>query len=195
MLLGLLVAAPVGPLALVLISRTLRLGAAAGLASGLGCATADAACAAVAAFGISLASGFLAAHAFWLQLGGGVLLLALGIHNVLRAPSFTESARRDLGAAHLWSAFASCAALTIANPMTLLAFSAIMAGMTAAAIDTGAPALLIAGVFIGSMLWWMFLVAAARHLRAKLSPRLLGWCNRGAGAVLTACGAGMLIAI
>lgn len=194
-LLGLVVAAPVGPLAVLLISRTLRLGSAAGLASGLGCATADAICAGLAAFGISLAAGFLQTHAFWLQLGGGILLLALGLHNILQKSPMVAAARQDLGASHLWTSFASCALLTIANPMTLLAFSAILAGMTAAAVEIGAPGMLITGVFIGSMLWWLFLVAIARGLRSRLSPRLLLGFGRAAGVVLTCCGVGMLVSL
>ena len=85
----------------------------------------------------------------------------------------------------LTSAFVSTLSLTLANPPTILAFTAIFAGAgLAAGTDYRGAAVLVAGVFLGSAAWWLILIGAAHALRARLSPRLLRAINVLSGAVI-----------
>ena len=124
-ILGFAIAAPVGPIGLLCIQRTLNQGQLVGLASGLGAATADAFYGAVAAFGLTLVSGFLIEQQFWLALVGGLFLCYLGVRTLLSAPAERAAAGE---AKSIGAAYASTFLLTITNPMTILAFAAIFAG-------------------------------------------------------------------
>ncbi len=129
LLLGLLIAAPVGPIGVLCIRRTLASGALVGTLSGLGAATADALYGAVAAFGLTAVSRALVAGQTWMALVGGAFLLWLGVQTLLGAGKPREEARPALQGEGLASAFASTLALTLTNPMTILSFGAVFAGM------------------------------------------------------------------
>ncbi|HMI37760.1 MAG TPA: LysE family transporter, partial [Steroidobacteraceae bacterium] len=119
MAVGLAIAAPVGPIGLLCIRRTLTDGQRYGLASGLGAATADACYGVIAGFGLAFVAGFLVAQQFWLTLGGGVFLCYLGVRTALARPA-SRAAGADPGTLH--SAFFSTLLLTLANPMTIMSF-------------------------------------------------------------------------
>ncbi|MFM8992387.1 MAG: LysE family transporter [Alphaproteobacteria bacterium] len=164
---GLAVAAPVGPVGLLCVRRTLSGGAAIGFASGLGAATADAAYAAMAALGTGAAIRFLDEHATAIGVAGGALLVALAASG-LRRPA-AEHAAPAADARGLASAFGSVLVLTLANPATILSFVAIFAGIGAAAAT--APMSLAIGVFSGSAAWWLFLALATAMLGRGIGAR------------------------
>jgi len=170
---GFVLAAIVGPMWVLCLRRTLEQGSAAGLASGLGIAAADGIYGAIAAFGLTAISGFLLAHAFWIGLAGVAFLVWIGIKALIAAPPDLAREPNGLPARSLTSAFASTLSLTLANPPTILAFTAIFAG-----------AGLVAGVFLGSATWWLVLIGVAQALRPRLSPRLLRAINVLSGAVI-----------
>lgn len=186
-LLGFAIAAPVGPIGLLCIQRTLNQGQLVGLASGLGAATADAFYGAVAAFGLTLVSGFLIEQQFWLALVGGLFLCYLGVRTFLASPAQRAAASevKSIG-----GAYASTFLLTITNPMTILAFVAIFAGagLAASGGDAGAAAWMVAGVFLGSASWWLLLSGGVALLRTRISATVLLWVNRAAGAILVLFG-------
>ncbi len=188
LLVGLSIAAPVGPIGVLCIRRTLADGRAIGLATGLGAAAADGVYGAVAGFGITAVADVLVGQQRWLQLGGGVFLLYLGVRAMLAQPPAAaggERSRRDrLGA------FTSTFALTLANPATILSFVAIFAGLGVGAGggDYGSAVTFVAGVVIGSALWWLLLTTAVARLGRRVGPRALRWINRVSGAVLAAFG-------
>lgn len=189
-LLGFAIAAPVGPIGLLCIQRTLAQGRRYGLASGLGAATADALYGSVAAFGLTLASSFLLAQRPWLALAGGLFLCYLGVRTFLAAGPGQAAAARS---GNLGGAYLSTFALTLTNPMTILAFVAIFSGLgLAAQSDYGAAGLTVVGVFLGSAAWWLLLSGAVGLLQGWLGPGLLGWVNRLAGVVITVFGAAAL---
>ena len=161
---GLSVAAPVGPIGLLCIQRTLNGGMRFGFVSGLGAATADAAYGAVAGFGLSAVSTFLVDQAGWARLIGGVFLLYLAARIVLVTPAHDKSGR-DGGS--MASAFTSVFALTLTNPTTILSFAAIFAGL--GLVETGGDyrlaAILVFGVFLGSAAWWLCLVCTLVTVR------------------------------
>jgi threonine/homoserine/homoserine lactone efflux protein len=187
LIIGFSIAAPVGPIGILCIRRTLAEGRAAGFLSGLGAATADALYGCVAGFGLTVISGFLVDQRFYIQLIGGIFLLALGIKTLRSAPAERAAAASGTGLA---ASYASTLLLTLANPMTILSFAAIFAALGVA--DTGgnlsAAALLVIGVFIGSAAWWLLLSGGVGLVREKLSSGVLRWTNRLSGAILVAFG-------
>lgn len=188
---GFAIAAPVGPIGILCIRRSLAEGRAAGFVSGLGAATADALYGVVAAFGLTLVSGFLIGQQVWLRLVGGVFLVYLGAKTYRARPADRPAAVAGRG---LLAAYGSTLFLTLTNPMTIFAFAAIFAGVGLALTSGGyaSAAALVAGVFFGSALWWLILSSAASALRAHMSTAVLQWVNRIAGAVITTFGLAVL---
>lgn len=193
---GLALAAPVGPMAILCIRRTLRDGPLFGIVSGLGIASADAAYGAVAAFGISAVASVLLDLEMVLRLVGGLFLLALGARILLKAPVPAEESPGNSGS-HFAGAYVSCFILTITNPTTILTFVAIFAGLglVSRGGDYAAAISLVAGVFIGSMLWWLALCGSVSLLRRRMGPAVMAWINRISGMVIAAFGIGILAAL
>ncbi len=190
--LGLSIAAPVGPIGVLCIRRTLAYGRAVGFVSGLGAATADTTYGAVAGFGLTAVTHLLTGAAFWLHLGGGVFLLWLGVTTFRAAPA--EDAAGAL-ARGLLASYLSTFALTLANPTTIFSFIAIFAGIGVATTNAASTALVVAGVFGGSALWWFLLSGATTLLRGKMTPARLAIVNKFSGAVIGAFGALALLSV
>jgi threonine/homoserine/homoserine lactone efflux protein len=188
---GFSIAAPVGPIGVLCIRRTLSDGRAAGLACGLGAAVADAAYGCIAAFGLTLISDFFVGQRYWLQLGGGIFLCWLGIRTFVAAPSERAA---QVGGRGLAAAFASTFVLTLTNPMTILSFAAVFAalGLGNASGRYGDAVVLVGGVFLGSAAWWLLLSAGVGLLGRRLDGGGLRWVNRVSGAVITGFGIGAL---
>ncbi len=186
LLIGLSIAAPVGPIGVLCIRRTLAEGRVAGLASGLGAATADMLFGCVAGFGLPFISNALLAQRFWFQLIGGLFLCYLGVKTLLSRPAgISATAQQGKG---LLGAYASTLFLTATNPLTIFAFAAIYAGLGAATGDYGAALTLVAGVFTGSALWWLLLSGGVSLFRTKFDARSLLWVNRVSGVVIVGFG-------
>jgi threonine/homoserine/homoserine lactone efflux protein len=181
LLLGFSIAAVVGPIALLCLRRSLTSGFGLGFVSGLGAATADATYAAVASFGVSVLSSALVEQRVWLRLVGGALLLSLGLRTLQAQPAEKAAEARGSGL-RLAGAYSSTLALTLSNPMTILSFAAIFAGIGTGSFD------LVIGVFIGSGAWWLVLTGAASRLRTNFTPRRLRLVNLGSGALIVAFG-------
>lgn len=184
MLLGLLIAAPVGPIGVLCIARSLRSGWSVGFFSGLGAATADACYAGVAAFGLAAITKTLTALSAPLHWGGAAFLLLLGVQTIRRAAVPPASGERN---PPLLGAYLSTVALTIVNPATILTFLAIFAAtLRTQVLSAGDAAVLVLGVFAGSALWWLLLASVAAHLRTRLSAAILARVNVFSGIVLGA---------
>jgi threonine/homoserine/homoserine lactone efflux protein len=194
LLIGFSIAAPVGPIGVLCIRRTLAHGRAAGLASGLGAASADAVYGCIAAFGLTFISGLLISQQSWLKLLGGAFLCYLGIRTLLAQPAERAAAAGGLGLA---GAYTSTFFLTLTNPTTILSFVAVFAGLGLASMggDYAAAAMLVLGVFAGSALWWLLLSGGVGLFRARFDTRVMRWVNRISGAVITAFGLLALISL
>ena len=187
LLIGFSIAAPVGPIGVLCIRRTLTDGRAAGLVSGLGAATADALYGCIAGFGLTLISNFLVSQQLWLRLVGGLFLCYLGIKTLLSKPAEQAAVAKGSG---LLGAYASTFFLTVTNPMTIISFAAIFAGLGLAS-STGsyaAAGMLVAGVFLGSALWWLLLSGGVGLLRDRFNTAGLLWVNRISGVIITGFG-------
>ncbi len=185
-ILGLTIAAAVGPITLLVIRRTLGSGWRIGMASGLGVATADACYGAIAAFGISALSDLLVSLARPLGFIGGTMLLAVGVRTVRGAhipPAATPTTMRGITSAYL-----SILGLTLTNPLTILLYGALVVSVGVPATSTGAASLWI-GLGLGSAVWFLILVSAVSALRTRVSPRLLRWVTVVSGVVIAGFGA------
>jgi threonine/homoserine/homoserine lactone efflux protein len=165
---GLAIAAPVGPIGLLVIQRTLRDGMAVGLATGLGAACADATYGAVGAFGVTVLISALQSARVPLALLGGVFLLWLAWRSWWAAP--VKAGAQISSAPRLWSSFAATFLLTLSNPATILSFIAIFGAMAGPGV-LRSPWLMVAGVFLGSALWWLLLCALVSALRSRFDAR------------------------
>jgi threonine/homoserine/homoserine lactone efflux protein len=188
LIIGFSIAAPVGPIGILCIRRTLAEGRASGFFSGMGAATADALYGCVAGFGLTVISAFLIEQRFWLQVIGGVFLCYLGART-LRSQPATDAA--PAGGNGLLASYVSTFFLTITNPMTILSFAAIFAGLGVVATggDLATACWLVLGVFLGSAVWWLFLSMGVSLLREKVGSATLRWVNLLAGVILLSFGA------
>lgn len=191
MVIGLSIAAPVGPIGLLCIQRTLAKGRASGLASGLGAASADALYGAIAGFGITSVSGFLVTQQLWIRLLGGLFLILLGVRVFLRVP---PSRAEVTGGLNLGRDYASTLGLTLSNPLTIVSFAAVFVGLglVGSSGDFASATSLVLGVFAGSALWWVILSTTVGAIKGRLRPLHLRWINRLSGAMIVCYG---LIAI
>lgn len=198
--LGFAIAAPVGPIGVLCIRRTLADGRLVGLVTGLGAATADACYGAVAAFGVTAVSSVLVGQRLWIHLIGALFLTWLGLRTLLAPPPTTQTAplspaptvhtRRSL-----LSAWVSTLGLTLTNPTTILSFAAIFAGLGLGGVGSVAAGLTVAGVFLGSALWWLILSGGVSLLRVRFDAPAMRAVNIGSGLALLGFAAFALVSL
>jgi threonine/homoserine/homoserine lactone efflux protein len=188
---GFVVAAPMGPVAVMCVRKTMARSVFAGCAIGAGAALADTVFAVVAAFGIGYVADLLLANAFWFRLAGGLILLVLAAKTLLTRPAEPERP----GTEGLLGDFLAAMAVTGTNPITLVAFGVVFTalGLFAAGQALFWAGALVAGVFCGAMLWWGLLTAVAGLLRPAVGLHGLRWINRVSAAVIAASGLVVLI--
>ena len=186
LLIGFSIAAPVGPIGVLCIRRSLADGARIGLLTGLGAASADAFYGAIAAFGLTAVSNLLMNHRFLLGLIGGVFLCYLGVRAFFAGVAEGGQAPPRVSAL---TAYGSTFVLTLANPMTILSFAAVFVGFgLGSAKDYNAAGMMVAGVFVGSALWWLLLSSVVSLIRSRMTAASLQWVNRGSGVIIVAFG-------
>jgi len=187
-LLGFAIAAPVGPIGVLCIRRTLSDGRLVGFLSGLGAASADMLYGAVAAFGLTAIQSLLVAQQSWLQLVGGLFLLYLGLRTFFTRPA--DHATDEGPTQGRLSAFLTSLGLTLTNPATILSFTIIFAGFRLGSASGSflAAALLVLGVFLGSASWWLVLSASVGFFRQRFNSSWMLWVNRIAGVIILGFG-------
>lgn len=183
LVLGFSIAAPVGPVGVLCIRRSMARGFRSGLVSGLGAASADAVYGTIAAAGLTLVADFLVRQQLWLGLLGGGFLLYLGVKTFVSKPA-DDAAKQESESAS--GDYISTLLLTLSNPMTIFSFAAIFSGMSAQTLPVFrfSAFLLVLGVFLGSASWWLILSSSVGLLRSRVTPALLGWVNRISGLVI-----------
>jgi len=193
LLIGFSIAAPVGPIGVLCLRRTLAEGRLAGLVSGLGAATADAFYGSIAGFGVTFVANALVQQQTWLRLVGGLFLCYLGVRTFLARPAEQSAQVQGKG---LLGNYASTFFLTLTNPVTILSFAGIFAGLgLSEGTDYLSAGLLVLGVFLGSALWWLTLSTGASLLRSRITPLVLRWVNRASGVVIAVFGVIALVGL
>jgi threonine/homoserine/homoserine lactone efflux protein len=187
LVIGFSIAAPVGPIGVLCIRRTLTDGQASGLVSGLGAATADALYGCVAGFGLTFISSLLVGQKMWLSLFGGLFMLYLGIKTLFSKPAEKEATIHQSG---LLGSYFSTFLLTLTNPMTILSFAAIFAalGLANTSGSYASALILVLGVFLGSAMWRLLLSGGEGLFRGKFNAQGLLWVNRISGVIITVFG-------
>ena len=190
LLLGFTIAATVGPISLLTIRRTVAHGRVYGLSSGLGVALADSTYAAIAAFGLTAITSVLVGGRMPLGLLGGAFLVLLAIRTMRSRPTEVAVVAERPG---LVAAFGSIFGLTMTNPMTILSFAGLFAGLGLTGTGGADAALLVLGVFLGSASWWVILTAIVARLRSRVTIGGLTWVNRISGAAILAFGVAAIV--
>ncbi|WP_182003895.1 LysE family translocator [Priestia aryabhattai] len=187
LVIGFSVAAPVGPIGILCINRTLSKGRLHGFVSGLGAATADALYGCIAAFGLTFITTFLLTQKIWLQLIGGLFLCYLGVQTFRSQPAEHAAAAKGGG---LLRSYTSVLFFTVTNPMTILFFIGVFSGVgiSKSAFDVASALTMVTGVFLGSACWWLSLSFSISLARSKFTNNSLIWVNRISGAVVLAFG-------
>lgn len=188
LVLGFSIAAPVGPIGVLCIRRTLDKGFRSGVASGLGAASADAIYGTIAAAGLTLVADFLAQQEMWLGLLGGAFLLYLGLKTFFSKSKAETAEVEDSLNNGLGKDYFSTFLLTLSNPMTIFSFIAIFSGFSAhsGTVYQFSAFLLVLGVFCGSALWWLTLSTLVNVLRQKLDQRIIFYINKAAAVLIIA---------
>ncbi len=185
-IIGFSIAAPVGPIGVLCIRRSLTGGRLQGFVSGLGAATADAVYGMIAAFGITMVSNLLLEGQLWLKITGGLFLCWLGVRTFMKRR--VEENLQESGK-NLTASYVSTFLLTLTNPMTILSFAAVFAGLGIGGASNSFEAVsMVLGVFIGSASWWLILSTGVGMLRNKLDPGKILWVNRASGLIITIFG-------
>jgi threonine/homoserine/homoserine lactone efflux protein len=190
-IIGFSIAAVLGPIGFLCLRRTLLSGFAIGFVSGLGAATADASYAAVAGFGVTAVAAALVDQRTWLRLIGGAFLVYLAVRTIRASPASSSDLTAPPTGLHLAGAYTSTLALTLSNPMTILSFGAIFAGVGLGTIgpsSTASAVALVLGVFVGSAAWWLVLATLGARLRTSFTPGRIRWVNLGSGLLILAFG-------
>lgn len=192
---GFLIAAPVGPIGILCIRRTLAGSYLLGIATGIGAGLADTFYGTVAAFSIASIADFIKSHSFYLHLFGGVALSWIGV-SILRS-QVTQSDSSNLDGGSLFHGLTSAFLLTVSNPITLLAFAAAFAAMDVSPANDSMPLALalVIGVLVGACAWWLSLCTGVRLMHKKLTDIHLLWINRSSGVMLIGFAAYLLLGI
>jgi threonine/homoserine/homoserine lactone efflux protein len=186
LIIGLTIAAAVGPITLLVIRRTIDHGGLYGFASGLGVATADATYAGVAAFGLTAITSLLVSGHVLLGIVGGAVIAFMGYRTMISRPTGPAPDAERPG---MVGAFASIYALTMTNPLTIVLYAGVFAGIGLVAGSSFADAAVITlAAWLGSTLWWVILCSVVAWVRGRVSTRAMLWVNRISGAALVVFG-------
>ncbi|MBZ0199547.1 MAG: LysE family translocator [Ignavibacteriaceae bacterium] len=192
LILGIFVAAPVGPIGILCINRTITKGFSTGFVSGLGVATADTLYGMIAVFGLTIVSGLIMTENTIVQIIGGAVLCYLGIRVMIKDPAAQIIEPDKKG---LLKAYGSMFFLTMTNPTTILAFAAIFAalGIADSSKTFTTSTLLVSGIFLGSTMWWLAISYGIERYRNKLSDHVMRTVNKLSGGIILLLGVLTLI--
>jgi threonine/homoserine/homoserine lactone efflux protein len=194
LMIGFSIAAVVGPIGVLCIHRTMQKGFLYGLVTGMGAATADGIYGCVAAFGITVIITLLIHQIAWIHLIGGLFLIYLGIRAALSRPAERAASAQ---ASNFLGAYLATLLLTLTNPLTILSFTAVLAGLGVGigGNSVSTALLVVCGVFLGSGLWWVLLAGGVSLLRARVNECWLLWSNRISGSVIVLFGVYALVSL
>ena len=183
---GLAISAPVGPVNVICVSRTIAKGRPAGILSGLGAAAADTIYGSIAGFSITFIIAWLTREIRWIRLIGGILLIAIGAVYYFKRPKSLKEDAKDTSAG---SDIATTFLLTLTNPTTVLSFLAVLALLGLGEQRHWTLTLfLVLGIFVGAMFWWILLAMISGHFRERFDDQAVVWMNRIAAFAIAGFG-------
>jgi threonine/homoserine/homoserine lactone efflux protein len=194
---GFLSSAPMGPVGMLCIQRTLNEGKKYGLVTGLGAAAGDmliAILAVIAALGLGFNTEFIKQHEGPLKVVGSIVLIAFGYVIFNKNPS-RNLAKLKESAMSFWKVFVSSLFLTISNIATLFLYIALFARFNVIDADKAFVYDLMTIFFIGvgAILWWLLVTYFVNKLRARFNPRGLQIFNKIIGVLLVGLGVAGII--
>ncbi|HVW73419.1 MAG TPA: LysE family transporter [Rhizomicrobium sp.] len=194
---GLIAAVPIGPVNLICIRRTFAFGPLNGFVSGLGAALGDGIFAAIMGFGLTWIAQLIEGYATIIELIGGALMVWMGYKTFVSPPmQRAPDDKPDNVGTNLIRAMISTFALTITNPVTLLSFGVMFAGLGGLAGGAGSyhdAGFVVAGVVGGSAGWWLALTTVIGLFHARIDERAMRMINRTCGVLVVGCGSAVLI--
>jgi threonine/homoserine/homoserine lactone efflux protein len=195
-IIGILVSAPLGPIGIMCIQRTLNRGYMVGFISGLGAASADIIFAVIAGFGFSIIINFIEEKHIYFQILGGIFVLYIG-YRIFNTNPVKQLRLQRLNKTRLTQDFGSIFLLTISNPMSIFLFLAIMAALNVAneLLSFFELSILIAGISGGAVLWWFVLASIANRFRNKIRLRSIWWLNKITGSVVFLIGLVVILSV
>jgi threonine/homoserine/homoserine lactone efflux protein len=193
LIIGFTIAAAVGPITLLVIRRTIAHGGLYGFASGLGVAAADATYAGVAAFGLTAITTILVSGHWLLGIIGGSIIVIVGIRTIRSRPAGPAADAERPGLA---GAFLSIYALTMTNPLTIVLYAGVFAGIGLVAGSSFVDAAVVTlAAWLGSTAWWVILCSILGWARGRVSTTALVWVNRISGAALVVFGIAAIVSV
>ncbi len=186
---GLLVSIPLGPVGIMCIQRTINRGLKSGVFSGLGAAAADLFYALIAGFGLSYIINFIEARQTIIQIIGAIIVVFVAFKIFYTNPAVQLRKHRNKKGNH-FEEIVSTFIVTLSNPAVFFAFLAMFAAFNVINSQAGHLGTItaIAGIFVGSMLWWYVLSAMINHFRTKIRLKNLWWLNKIMGVIVFLCG-------
>ncbi len=195
-IIGLMVSAPLGPIGIMCIQRTLNRGYMAGFVSGLGAAAADVVFAVIAGFGFSIIINFIEEKHLFFQILGGVFVLYIGFR-IFNTNPVKQLRLQRLNKTRLSQDFVSVFLLTISNPVAIFLFIAIMAALKVAndMLSWFELSFMVAGIAGGGILWWFVLASIANRFRKRIRLKSIWWLNKITGSVVFLFGLAVILSV
>lgn len=184
-LIGISVSAPLGPIGVLCIQRTLNKGFKSGFVSGAGAASADIIYAIIAGFSITFISDFLIEYQTYIRIIGGAFLILVGVRISISNPAKQIKKLRIKGN-NFYKDYITSFLITVSNPITILAFGAFFAtfNMVSETTDKFSITVMIITVFSGSLIWWLSLIGIVTIFKKRIRLRNLLWINRITGVLI-----------
>jgi len=188
-IIGFSASAPLGPIGVLCVQRTLSKGRLSGFVSGLGAAFADTIYATIAGLGLTMVITFIEEKQLFFEIAGVALLFFLGI-KIFSANIVKQARKQKKQRNTLFGDFISVAFLTISNPLALFLFVAVFAGLglVVEKINFMSTISFIIGVYSGATLWWFILSTIVNKFRDRFRLRSLWWINKIAGTIIVLFG-------
>jgi threonine/homoserine/homoserine lactone efflux protein len=184
MAIGIAVTAPLGPVNLTVIRAALRASMGGGMAAASGSMLGDALFATLAAYGVRWIEDWVHVHSEAIQSVGGLFLIFIGIRTAMHHVKDAELSLSDLGRGAYLRKALTCFLLTITNPGALLGFFAIFTGL-GGVLNLGSvpyrPLNAVAGVILGTLIWWSFVTYLVTHIKGRVTSYTLVRLNIWAG--------------
>ena len=189
MLMGLLVSAPLGPVGVLCIQRTINRGVKSGFISGIGAASADTFYAIIAVLGLGFVIDFIKTEKYWIQLIGALLIMLFAVKIFYTNPAVEIRNKRNKKSKPL-EEFLSVFFVTLSNPAVFFAFIAFFAWFNVVSEEASllSAFILIGGIFTGAIIWWYTLSAVINKYRRKIRLKNIWWLNKIMGIIVFICG-------